>query len=143
MGVKYDPTQIITTCGAKAAIFIAFQALLDPGDEVLIPAPFWVSYPEQVKLAEGTPKVVETSEENGFKVSAKDIEAAITNKTKMLILNSPSNPTGSVYTKDELHSIIELSVSTAELSLRVQKHSVLDTMSVTVMRIFNILSGKD
>ncbi len=108
--VKYLDNQVITTCGAKSAIFIAFQALLDPGDEVIIPAPYWVSYPAQVTLAGGTPKIVTTEEANQFKLKPEDLTAAITDKTRAIIINSPSNPTGSIYSKKELTDLIEICI---------------------------------
>jgi aspartate aminotransferase len=110
-GVKYEPNQIIATCGAKAALYLAFQVLTNPGDEVIIPTPYWVSYPEQVKLAGATPVLVETSEENNFKIRPQDIEKAATNKTRLIIINSPSNPTGSVYSKNELKDLVECCIS--------------------------------
>lgn len=109
--VHYELSEIIVTCGAKSAIFIALQVLLNPGDEVLIPAPYWVSYPVQVLLADGAPKIVPTSEENKFKLTTDDIEKAATANSRVLILNSPSNPSGSVYSRKELGEIIELCMS--------------------------------
>jgi aspartate aminotransferase len=107
-GVKYDPSEIIVTCGAKSAIFLALSAILEDGDEVIIPSPYWVSYPEQVKLVGGVPVIVKTSEADQFKVRAADIRDAITKKTRALILNSPSNPSGAVYKRDELAEIAEI-----------------------------------
>lgn len=106
-GVKYDPNQIISTCGAKAALYLVFQILTNPGDEVLIPAPYWVSYPEQVKLAGAKPVTVKTSESGNFKITPVVIEKNVTDRTRLLILNSPSNPTGAVYTSAELKRIYE------------------------------------
>lgn len=100
--LSYDTNQIIVTNGAKHALYNAFQALLNPGDEVIIPAPYWVSYVEQVKLAGGKPVIVETSEAQSFKLTANQLERALTPQTKLLVINSPNNPTGSVYTRDEL-----------------------------------------
>lgn len=107
-GVKYLPEQILTTCGAKAGLFMAFQVIANPGDEVLVPVPYWVSYPEQIKLADAVPVYIKTTEKNKFKITAEDIEKSAGNKTKLLIINSPNNPTGSVYTKDELRNIIKV-----------------------------------
>jgi len=104
-GLNYDPDQIVVSCGAKHSIFNALFVLISKGDEVLIPSPYWVSYPEMVHLCEGTPQFIKTSPENGFKVTAKDIEKHKHSKTKLLILNSPVNPTGSVYTPQELKEI--------------------------------------
>lgn len=101
-GLAYDPSQIIVTVGAKHALYNLFQVLLDPGDEVIIPAPYWVSYIEQVKLAGGVPVILDGDEANAFKVTPNQLKAAITERTKAFLINSPSNPTGTVYKKDEL-----------------------------------------
>jgi aspartate aminotransferase len=105
--LTYDPGEIIVTTGAKHALYNLFQVLLDEGDEVIVPTPYWVSYPEQVKLAGGTPVHIEGKEENGFKITTDQLEAAITPKTKALIINSPSNPTGAIYSEEELKAIGE------------------------------------
>ena len=104
-GLIYDPDQITTACGAKQVIFNALFATLNPGDEVVIPVPCWVSYPDMVRLAGGTPITVECGEENGFKLTPERLSAAITPKTRWLMLNSPSNPTGAVYSAAELGSL--------------------------------------
>lgn len=104
-GLDYDPDQIIISAGAKHSIANAMLCLVNKGDEVIVPAPYWVSYKEIIKLAEGVPVVVETSLENEFKITPEQLEAAITPKTKVLIYSSPCNPTGSVYTKDELEAV--------------------------------------
>lgn len=101
-GIDYDPSEIIVTVGGKHALYTLFQVILDEGDEVIIPTPYWVSYPEQVKLAGGVPVFVEGSEENEFKITPSQLEQAISNRTKAVVINSPSNPTGMVYTEDEL-----------------------------------------
>ncbi len=106
-GLEYTPAEIVITCGGKHALYGLAQATLGPGDEVIIPAPYWVSYPPIAILAGATPVIVETSRENQFKLTPGQLEAAVTPKTKALILNSPSNPTGSTYTKDELLALIE------------------------------------
>ena len=103
--LDYAPNQIIVSCGGKQVLYNALMATLDPGDEVIIPAPYWVSYPDMVLLAEGTPVIVEGREAQGFKVTAGDLEAAITPRTKWVMFNSPSNPTGAAYTRDELRSL--------------------------------------
>ena len=103
--LDYAPSQIIVSCGGKQVLYNALMATLDPGDEVIIPAPYWVSYPDMVLLAEGTPVIVEGREEHGFKLTAEDLEAAITPRTKWVMFNSPSNPTGAAYTRDELRSL--------------------------------------
>jgi len=109
-GLTYEPAQIVVSNGAKHALVNAFMAILNPGDEVIVPAPFWVSYPEMVKIADGVPVVIETKEEDEFKFTAEQFENAITPKTRALVLNSPSNPTGMVYTEDELRAIAEVAV---------------------------------
>jgi len=109
-GLKYEPSQIVVSNGAKHSLINVFGAILNPGDEVIIPAPFWVSYPEMVKYNDGVPVTLHTKEENGFKFSAEDFEKAITSKTKALVLNSPSNPTGMVYTEEELRKIADVAV---------------------------------
>jgi len=106
-GVAYDPTQVLVTNGAKQAIFQAFAALVDPGDEVLLPTPHWVTYPSGVELAGGIPVSVPTTMETGFKVGVEDLESHRTDRTKVLVFVSPSNPTGSVYTADEARQIGE------------------------------------
>lgn len=109
--LAYDPKQICVTSGAKMACFNAILAVVEEGDEVIIPTPYWVSYPEMVKLAGGKPVLVETKESNGWKMTAEQFEAAMTPATKMVILNSPSNPTGAVYTEQELRDIGEVALS--------------------------------
>lgn len=109
--LTYEPNQIVVSSGAKHSIFNAMVSLIDKGDEVLIPLPFWVSYPEMVRVCEGTPRFIKTSNENNFKLSTKELEKHIGPKTKLLVLNSPANPTGSVYRKEELEEIAALCVS--------------------------------
>ncbi len=104
-GLSYTPEQIVVTTGAKHALYNLFQVLIDPGDEVVIPAPYWVSYVEQVKLAGGQPVIIDTTEADGFKVQPEQLEKAITDRTKLFLLNSPSNPTGAVYSRDELAAV--------------------------------------
>ncbi|WP_099351657.1 pyridoxal phosphate-dependent aminotransferase [Fredinandcohnia onubensis] len=108
--LEYKPNEVIVGTGAKFVLYALFQVLLNKDDEVIIPTPYWVSYPEQVKLAEGVPVYVEGKEENNFKVTVEQLEAAITNKTVALVLNSPSNPTGMLYSEEELKAIGELCV---------------------------------
>ncbi len=109
-GLDYEPTDIVISNGAKHSLMNALTAILNPGDEVIIPAPFWVSYPELIKLADGIPVIINTKEENEFKAKAEDLRRALTPKTKAIILNSPSNPTGMVYTKEELKEIADFAV---------------------------------
>lgn len=104
-GLEFDPSQIVCSNGAKQAVCNAIMCLVGPGDEVIVPAPYWVSYVEMVKLAEGTNVIVEAGLEQNFKITPSQLEAAITPKTKMIILCSPSNPTGSVYSKEELKGL--------------------------------------
>lgn len=109
-GLEYDPKQICVTAGAKMACFNAILAVVEEGDEVIIPAPYWVSYPEMVRIAGGVPVIVETQESDGWKMTAQQFEEAMTPATKMVILNSPSNPTGAVYTEEELRAIGEVAL---------------------------------
>lgn len=109
-GLSYKPNQIIVSAGAKHSLYNLFQAILDPGDEVIVPVPYWVSYPEQVKLADGVPVFVDAPEANGFRVTADAIAEKITPRTKAIVLNSPSNPSGAVVAEAELRKIAELAV---------------------------------
>ncbi|MDC3424763.1 pyridoxal phosphate-dependent aminotransferase [Aquibacillus sp. 3ASR75-11] len=106
--LMYNASEIIVTIGAKHALYTLFQVLLNRGDEVIVPAPYWVSYPEQIKLAEGNPIMIEGKEDNEFKITPEQIRSVITDRTKAIILNSPSNPTGVIYTREELDSIGEV-----------------------------------
>lgn len=107
-GLEYSLEHIVVSNGAKHSLFNLFQLLIEEGDEVIIPAPYWVTYPEQVKYSDGIPVFIETDDTTSFKVTAQQVKAAITDKTKVLLLNSPSNPTGAVYTKEELLAIGEV-----------------------------------
>lgn len=109
-GLCYGAENILVTNGGKQSLFNLMMAVIEAGDEVLIPAPYWLSYPQMVKLAEGTPVIVPTTIESGFKVSPEQLRQAITPKTKLLIFNSPSNPTGMVYTPDEVRAIAAVAV---------------------------------
>jgi len=109
-GLNYKTEEIVVSSGAKHAITNALIAITDPGDEIIIPKPYWVSYPEMVKLTGGTPILVDTQGSNSFKLTAEELENAITDKTKALFITNPSNPTGAVYTKDDLKGIVELCV---------------------------------
>ena len=106
--LDYEPNQIVISNGAKHSLMNVFGAILNPGDEVIIPAPYWVSYPEMIKLNDGVPVVIHTDESTHFKISAKQIEEKITDKTRAIVLNSPSNPTGMVYSKEELSEIAKV-----------------------------------
>ena len=107
-GLDYEPTQITVSSGGKQVLYNALCATLSPGDEVVIPAPYWVSYPEMVLLCDGNPVPVACSQNNGFKMRPEDLDAAITPRTKWLILNSPSNPSGAAYTERDLHEIADV-----------------------------------
>lgn len=107
-GLHYESKQILVSNGAKQSLFNVFQALIDTGDEVIIPAPYWVTYPELVTYSGGSNVFIETNEQNGFKITAESLRQAITSKTKALVLTTPSNPTGMVYTKQELESIAQV-----------------------------------
>lgn len=109
-GLNYAPEQLCVCSGAKPAVYSALRATINEGDEVIIPAPYWVSYPAMVELCGGTPVYVETKAENGWKITADEFANAMTPRTKMLILNTPHNPTGAVYTEEELRAIGELAV---------------------------------
>ena len=101
-GLDYNPSQIVISSGAKSSLYHAICAMVEEGDEVIIPSPYWLTYPELVKLAGGKCVFVKTKKENGYKITVEELKNAITNKTSLLILNSPNNPTGAVYSKDEL-----------------------------------------
>jgi aspartate aminotransferase len=107
-GLEYNAKQIVVSTGAKQVIYNALMATLNPGDEVIIPAPYWVSYPDMVLLGQGVPVVVEGSATNNFKILPEDLGRAITKKTKWVILNSPSNPTGGCYTADDLRTLADV-----------------------------------
>ena len=109
-GLEYDYTQIVVASGAKHNVFIALMTLLNPGDEVIIPAPYWVTYSEAVAMAGGVPVIVSCGEEQDFKMTAAQLEAAVTDKSKLIIINNPSNPTGMLYDEAELRALCEVCV---------------------------------
>lgn len=109
-GLEYSRSQIIVSVGGKQAFYNLAQAFFDPGDEVIVPAPYWVSYPDMIALAEATPVILPCHESNGFKMTAHQLEKHITPKTKAVVINSPSNPTGAVYTREELETIAQVLV---------------------------------
>ncbi len=113
--LSYELSQISVGTGGKQIIYNAFMATLNPGDEVIIPAPYWVSYPDMVLLAGGKPKIVQCSEKNEFKIKPKELKKAISKKTKWLIINSPSNPTGSCYTEEELEELSEILIKNKKI----------------------------
>ncbi|MDQ3117205.1 MAG: pyridoxal phosphate-dependent aminotransferase [Verrucomicrobiota bacterium] len=107
-GLEYRPSQVIVSNGAKHSCYNAILATCEPGDEVIIPSPYWVSYPDMVRLAGAEPVIVQTNERNGWKMTAEEFENAMTPRTKMVIMNSPGNPSGSVYSREELEAIVEV-----------------------------------
>ncbi len=107
-GLEYDPEQVLVSVGGKQSFYNLAQALLDPGDEVIIPAPYWVSYPDMVLLADGVPVIVAAGIEQGFKIGPEQLEAAITPRTRLVVINSPSNPTGATYSRGELAALGEV-----------------------------------
>lgn len=110
VGLNVKPAQVVVSPGGKFSCYLAIMAVCSPGDEVILPAPYWVSYPEMIKLAGATPKIVFADDSTGFRLTAAQVEAAVTPKTKMLIINSPSNPTGAVYTRAELEAIMAVAL---------------------------------
>lgn len=108
--LSYKPENIVVSNGAKHSLVNAFMAILNPGDEVIVSAPYWVSYPEMIKIADGNPVIIKTTEENKFKFTVEDLKKALTDKTKAIVLNSPCNPTGMLYSKDELVKIADFAV---------------------------------
>ena len=109
-GLSYEPSQVVVASGAKHAVYIAMRALINPGDEVILPAPYWVSYIELIRIMGGVPVVIETQEADGFKITAQQLSDAITPKTKAMILNNPSNPTGMMYNREELEGLAQVCV---------------------------------
>jgi len=107
-GLDYTPEQVLVSCGGKQSFYNLVQALLNPGDEVIIPAPYWVSYPDMVLLADGKPVIISAGIEQNFRITAQQLEAAITPRTRLFVINSPSNPTGMAYTRAELAALAEV-----------------------------------
>jgi aspartate aminotransferase len=139
--LEYTPDQIIVSCGAKHSIFNALLVLVDKGDEVIIPSPYWVSYPEMVNLCQGVPHFVKTTAKNNFKITIEELKRNINKDTKALILNSPANPTGSVYTKDELTEIARLCV---EKKIFVISDEIYEKLIYDGLRHYSIAGlGKD
>ena len=130
--LEYSAEEITVGTGGKQVIYNAFMATLNKGDEVIIPAPFWVSYPDMVLLAGGNPKIVKCNENDGFKLTPKNLKKAITKKTKWLILNSPSNPTGAAYTKEEIEALSEVLIKNKNvhiLSDDIYEHIIYDNFN--------------
>jgi aspartate aminotransferase len=115
--LSYEPNQILVSSGGKQSFFNLALALLNPGDEVIIPAPYWVSYPDMVKVAEGVPVILNTTPEQRFKITAEQLEKAITDKTRLFVINSPSNPTGMAYTAEEMKAITDVLVKHPEIMI--------------------------
>ena len=110
-GLSYKPSEIAVASGAKHSLYIALQCLLNPGDEVILPAPYWVSYIEMIRMCGAVPVVIESTHEDDFKITPEKLEAAITDKTKLMILNNPSNPTGMIYGREELKALADICVA--------------------------------
>ena len=110
LGLEYEPSQVAVSNGAKTCVYVALRALVNPGDEVILPAPYWVSYIELIRMVGGVPVVIDTTEQEHFKITAQKLAAAITPKTKCMILNNPSNPTGMMYSRKELEEIARVCV---------------------------------
>lgn len=127
---RVDPSQVVVSPGGKFSCYLAILSVCSPGDEVIVPAPFWVSYPEMVKLAGGTPRVLLAGDESGFKVTAQQFREAISPKTRLFILNSPSNPTGAVYSRDEIEEIVSVALEHDVLILsdEIYEHLLYDGM---------------
>jgi aspartate aminotransferase len=138
-GLNYKPSQIIISCGGKHSCYNIMIALCEAGDEVIIPAPYWLSYPEMVKLAEATPVILQTSDKTEFKVTPEQLRNAITPRTRLFILNSPSNPTGSVYTRDEIKALGDICVEKGILILsdEIYEHLLYDGATHTSVASFS------
>jgi aspartate aminotransferase len=134
-GFKVAPTQVVVSPGGKFSCYLAIMATCSPGDEVIIPAPFWVSYPEMVKLAGAVPKAVLATDASGFKLRPEQLEAAVTPRTRLIILNSPSNPTGAVYSKSELEALMAVATrhNLYVLSDEIYEKLVYDGLSTTCL----------
>jgi aspartate aminotransferase len=144
-GIEYEPSEITVGCGAKHVLFNAFIATINEGDEVIIPAPYWVSYPDMVELFGGKAVVVKTTFENNFKITAEELERSITSKTKWVVLNSPSNPTGEVYTKEELIEIgkvVERHPNVYVMSDDIYEHLVFGVKFYTLAQLFPNLQNR-
>jgi len=136
-GLDYEPANVIVSCGAKHSLFNIIQVLCDERDEVIIPGPYWVSYPEMVRVAGATPVIIETTEETGFKITPEMLTTRITPRTKLLILNSPSNPTGSVYSRNELAALAEIIL---KHRIRVISDEIYDKLIYDGLRAVSIAS---
>jgi aspartate aminotransferase len=138
-GLDYKPSQVIVSCGGKHSCYNVILATCEEGDEVIIPAPYWLSYPEMVKLASATPVIVETTDKTEFKMTPEQLRAAITPRTRLLVLNSPSNPTGSVYTPEESKAIGDICVEKGVLIMsdEIYEHLLYDGAKVQSVASFS------
>ena len=139
--LTYAPDQISVGTGGKQVLYNAFMATLNPGDEVIIPAPYWVSYPDMVLLAGGKPKIVKCSEKNEFKITPTELKKAITKKTKWLIINSPSNPTGSCYTKEEIQELSKILIKNKKVFIL--SDDIYEHITYDGFKFFTIAQIKD
>jgi len=139
-GADYVPNEIIVTCGAKHAVYEGILSVVDPGDEVILPAPYWVSYPEQIKMAGAVVKVIDSKQEKGLKVTARELEKAITDKTRLLILNSPSNPSGAVYDEKELQALVAV---IKESGIYVLSDEIYDTIIYDGIKYTSMIKFKE
>jgi aspartate aminotransferase len=150
-GLDYKPSQIIVTCGAKHACFNAMLATLEQGDEVIIPAPYWVSHPEMARLVGAQPVIVPTKAENGYKLTPEEFREAMTPRTKMIVINSPNNPTGAVYNENELAALVDVALDEDILILSDEiyekliydgaKHTSVATLSKDVYNLTMTVNG--
>jgi aspartate aminotransferase len=138
-GLKISPSQVVVSPGGKFSCYLAIMATCSPGDEVVIPAPYWVSYPEMAKLAGAVPKAVLATDKTGFKLKPEQLEAAVNSRTRLLILNSPSNPTGVVYTRLELEAVMDVAVrnNLYVLSDEIYENLVYDGLTSTCLATLN------
>ena len=143
-GAEYNDKEIIVNSGAKHSVFQAIMAVCNTGDEVVLPAPYWVSYPEMIKLAGAKPRIIETTIENQFKVTSEQLEKAINSRTKAVILNSPSNPSGAVYSADEYNELVKLLVSKGiwVISDEIYDQIVFDNLSYKSLTQFKELRNR-
>ena len=138
-GLDYNAKQILVSCGGKQSFFNLALAVIDPGDEVIVPAPYWVSYPDIVIIAEGRPVIVQTGIEQGFKMMPSQLEAAITPRTKMVVINSPSNPSGAVYTLEDLQALGE--VLRRHPNILIVTDDMYEHIALTDAKFVNILNA--
>jgi len=138
--LSYSRSQIVASCGAKHTLYNLAQAIFEQGDEVIIPSPYWVSYPDIVLLADGTPVILQTDEADGFKVKQENLRRAITGRTKAIIINSPSNPTGSAYTLSELEALADVIV---DAGILVISDDIYDNILYDGLTFYNICNVRE